>query len=339
MSIVQALTSASIPVSFPGLGIENLPVNRVAFSLFGIPVYWYGLLIAVAIILSLFLSSSQADKFGLKSDDILDVYIYLIPMMIVFARLYYVAFEWDYYRADLRRIFNTREGGLAFYGGVIGGALAIILVAKFKKIKIADLLDFIIVYVPLAQAIGRWGNFFNQEAFGTNTTWPWGMISSQTTAYLTHIPGTDPFAPVHPTFLYEFIGNLVIFFILLKIRSNRRFSFQVLLSYLLGYGVLRFFVEGIRTDALFIGETTLRISQLLSAAMVAVSLILLVVLGQKARHGHLAQQANQADFVEIPVADQSAATPAAAPVAAPAAAPAAADQDAAEEGSQDHNHG
>ncbi|NCA99367.1 MAG: prolipoprotein diacylglyceryl transferase [Clostridia bacterium] len=299
MSIAQALTSAPVEVSFPGIGIENLPVSRVAFSLFGVPVYWYGLLIATAIILSLFLSSRQADKFGLKSDDILDIYIYLIPAMIVFARIYYVIFEWDYYNADWRRIFNTREGGLAFYGGVIGGALAIILVAKFKKIKIADILDFIIVYVPLAQAIGRWGNFFNQEAFGTNTTLPWGMISSQTSAYLANVPGADAFAPVHPTFLYEFIGNLVLFFILLKIRSSRRFSFQVLLTYLLGYGIVRFFVEGIRTDALFIGDTSWRISQVLSAVMVVVSVVLIVVLGQKAARIQSAQAATLEDFVEI----------------------------------------
>ncbi|MDD2457016.1 MAG: prolipoprotein diacylglyceryl transferase [Eubacteriales bacterium] len=304
MSIAQALASVPVEVSFPGLGIENLPVSRVAFNLFGIPVYWYGMLIAIAIILSLFLASRQADKFGLKSDDIMDMYIFLIPAMIVFARIYYVVFEWDYYRSDWRRIFNTREGGLAFYGGVIGGAVAIILVARFKKIKIADILDFIIVYVPLAQGIGRWGNFFNQEAFGTNTTLPWGMISSQTSAYLTNIPGTDAFTPVHPTFLYEFIGNLVLFFVLLKIRNNRRFAFQVLLTYLLGYGIVRFFVEGIRTDALFIGNTSWRISQVLSAVMVVVSTLLLVLLGQRARRKLSVQTAALEDFVEIPPQDK-----------------------------------
>ncbi len=304
MSIAQALANVPVEVSFPGLGIENIPVSRVAFTLFGIHVYWYGMLIALAIILSLFLSTRQADKYGLKSDDIMDMYIFLIPAMIIFARIYYVVFEWDYYRVDWRRIFNTREGGLAFYGGVIGGVLAIILVARFKKIKSADIFDFLIVYVPLAHGIGRWGNFFNQEAFGTNTTLPWGMISSQTTAYLANIPGTDAFAPVHPTFLYEFIGNLVLFFILLKIRSNRHFAFQVLLTYLLGYGTIRFFVEGIRTDALFIGDTSWRISQVLSAAMVVVSAILLVLFGQRARRNLTAQTAALEDFVEIPPQDK-----------------------------------
>lgn len=337
MAIAQALTSAPVGVSFPGLGIENLPVSRVAFSLFGVPVYWYGLLIAIAIILSLFLASRQADKFGLKSDDILDIYIFLIPAMIVFARIYYVVFEWDYYSADWRRVFNTREGGLAFYGGVIGGALAIILVARFKKIKLADILDFIIVYVPLAQAIGRWGNFFNQEAFGTNTTLPWGMISSQTSAYLANVPGTDAFAPVHPTFLYEFLGNLVLFFILLKIRSSRRFSFQVLLTYLLGYGIVRFFVEGIRTDALFIGTTNWRISQVLSAVMVVVSAILIVVLGKKSAQARSADAIALEDFVEVPALDQTKDT-SSAPVETeePAAATAAAERD---EESQDTPNG
>jgi phosphatidylglycerol:prolipoprotein diacylglycerol transferase len=298
MLIPTTLANAPVSVNFPGLGIENLPVSRVAFEIFNTPVYWYGLLIALSIVLSLLLAMRHADHYGLKADDVMDVFIVLIPMMIVFARLYYVVFEWDYYSQDLRRIINTREGGLAFYGGVIGGILAIAIVTRFKKINLAHFLDFIVVYVPLAQAIGRWGNFFNQEAFGTNTDLPWGMFSAQTMTYLLAVPGTDPFRPVHPTFLYEFIANLLIFAWLIHVRRHRRFPLQVLLHYLLGYGLVRFFVEGIRTDALMIADTGIRASQVLSAAMVVGSVVLLVILGRHARRQQPART-SQADFVEI----------------------------------------
>ncbi len=300
MSMISALSAMPVNVSFPGLGINNLPVSRVAFQVFSIPVYWYGLLFAFSIILSLLLAMRHADRYGLKADDVMDVYIFLIPISIVFARLYYVVFEWDYYREDLTRIFNTREGGLAFYGGVIGGILAIFLVTKFKKIALTDFLDFIVVYVPLSQGIGRWGNFFNQEAFGTNTTLPWGMISEQTTAYLLNFPGLDPLKPVHPTFFYEFIANLLIFALLVHVRRNRKYSFQVSLVYLLSYGLVRFFVESIRTDALMISGTSIRVSMVLSAAMVIASALLMVILSRRAQKKQLAAAlTTNDDFIEI----------------------------------------
>lgn len=313
MSIATALNAAPVLVDFPGLGIKGLPINRVAFEIFNIPVYWYGLLIASSIILSLLLAMRQSDRYGFKADDVMDVFIFMIPAMIVFARAYYVIFNWSYYRADWTRIFNTREGGLAFYGGVIGALLVSFLVLRYKKLSIPAFVDFLIVYVPLAQAIGRWGNFFNQEAFGTNTNLPWGMTSSSTVAYLMNVPGVDPLKPVHPTFLYEFLGNMIIFVILLSLRRNRRFDWEVFLGYLFGYGLLRFFVEGIRTDALMIGQTSLRVSQLLSAAMVIGSAILLVVFSRRTRKARAALAASHAGFVEIEKPAAPAATPAAPP--------------------------
>ncbi|MGI6334309.1 MAG: prolipoprotein diacylglyceryl transferase [Saccharofermentanales bacterium] len=275
-------------VSFPGLGIENLPINRRAFSIFGMPVYWYGLLIAIALILCMLLAMRHASAHQLKSDDVLDIFIAVIPLMIVFARLYYVVLEWDSFKDNILSIVDTRRGGLAFYGGVIGGALGILLVTRLKKKPISRLLDFLAVYVPLGQAIGRWGNFFNQEAFGNNTTLPWGMISNQTTAYLqsVRIAGVDPFKPVHPTFFYEFIANLIIFVILLRLRKTAKTPFTVTLWYLLLYGFVRFFVEGIRTDPLMIGTTGIRASQLLSALMVIGAIVLLPIL----RHRRLKRE-------------------------------------------------
>ena len=281
MNIETLLMNADFLVSFPGLGIRDLPVSRVAFEIFGYAVYWYGLLIALAIIVCLSLSAKQASDYKLKSDDILDTFILIIPMMIIFARLYYVIFAWEYYSDNWRRIIDINHGGLAFYGGVIGGMLAIIIIAAVKKIEIGYLLDYLATYVPLGQAIGRWGNFFNQEAFGTNTRMPWGMYSNQTAAYLARIGGHEPASPVHPTFFYEFVGNLIIFMILLRIRKKNVIPFRITLYYFLMYGFLRFFVEWIRTDPLYIAGTEIRVSMLLSAIMVVGSLILLAVLSKR----------------------------------------------------------
>ncbi len=199
-----------------------------------------------------------------------------------------------------------------------------------KKIPVSRILDFLVVYVPLGQALGRWGNFFNQEAFGNNTTLPWGMYSesangasSGTFEYLTYILQKDPTLkivpgnPVHPTFLYEFIANLLIFVVLLRIRKSSKTPFTTTLWYLLLYGFVRFFVEGIRTDPLLIGDTSIRVSQLLSALMVAGSILALVALNRRRQRQELAaalaedaaplpptneNTGESADFVEI--ADQ-----------------------------------
>ena len=280
-------------VSFPGLGIHDLSVSRIAFdfNLFGrhITIYWYGLLFAVALLLCMVLAVQQAKAHRLKGDDILDFFLLMIPFMVIGARLYYVAFEWDAYKDNPARIFDISEGGLAFYGGVIGGMIALFIIAHVKHIKVHHLLDYIAVYVPLGQGIGRWGNFFNQEAFGVNTDLPWGMISEGTQSWLTRInpdpanplPGLDPNLPVHPTFLYEFLANMVIFAILLAVRrKSDKYPYRTFLTYFLLYGVTRFFVEGIRTDALvftMLGQK-IRVSQLVSLAMVVVAVVFLVVL-------------------------------------------------------------
>lgn len=264
-------------VSFPGLGIEGLRVKPEAFKLFGISVYWYGLLIATAVILGMFLALRQAKRYGVKEDDILDTLLLAIPMGIIFARLYYVIFSWDQYKDNLLRIFDTRSGGLAFYGSVIGASAGVAIICRVKKIRFSKLVDFMIVYLPLGQAIGRWGNFFNQEAFGTNTKLPWGMFSNGTRDYLMLLnqPGLNPNNPVHPTFLYEFLGNVLIFALLLFIRKQAKRRWECFSWYLVLYGLLRFFVESIRTDALFIRGTQIRVSMLLSALMVLCGLVYL----------------------------------------------------------------
>jgi len=268
-------------VSFPGLGIENLEISRVAFSIFGMEIYWYGLLISFSVILSLFLAQKSAKKFGVLPDTVTDTVMAIVPMMLIFARLYYVVFALDEFEGDFLKIFNLRTGGLAFYGGVIGGILAVYLVAKLRKTPFCRMTDLLAVYLPLAQGIGRWGNFFNQEAFGTNTTLPWGMISDGTASYL-RITGTgDPSLPVHPTFLYEFIGNMLIFAILIYVRKMSKRPFETSIAYIVLYGLLRFFVEAIRTDALFIGNTNIRVSMLLSGIMVVLGVAVWIFIRSK----------------------------------------------------------
>ncbi|NLZ69769.1 MAG: prolipoprotein diacylglyceryl transferase [Clostridiaceae bacterium] len=283
-------------VSFPGLGINDLKVSREAFTIFGFTVYNYGLIISLATILCIVLAMLYAKKKStrINQDDLLDMVLAVIPAMLVFARLYYVVFSWETFSKDWRLIFDMRSGGMAFYGGVIGGILAILLIARIKKKPAEDFMDFAAVYLPLGQAIGRWGNFFNQEAFGTNTDLPWGMISEGTRNYLYTVqdkyPGIDPNAPVHPTFFYEFLGNMVIFAVLLYIRRRQPRRWIITSTYLTLYGVLRFFVEGIRTDPLMIGTTDIRVSQLLSAVMAVAGLAVILILNAKTRKERLATE-------------------------------------------------
>ncbi|MHB1453170.1 MAG: prolipoprotein diacylglyceryl transferase [Saccharofermentanales bacterium] len=265
-------------VSFPGLGINDLTINRVAFTLFGIQVYWYGLLIASAVIAGLLMAYKAAPRYGVHPDIVLDTMIALVPMMIIFARLYYVVFSWDEFKNNPVSILNLRTGGLAFYGGVIGGILAILLISRIRHIRVHRIMDLMVVYVPLGQAMGRWGNFFNQEAFGTNTDLPWGMISNGTSDYLSRTGTGDPAIPVHPTFLYEFIANMIIFVILIFVRKKSKRPFITTATYLMLYALVRFFVESIRTDSLYIGNTTIRVSMALSAVIFVGMLIAIIII-------------------------------------------------------------
>ncbi len=285
-------TVLSYNVSFPGLGIEGLSINRVAFelSLFGrqLTVYWYGLTFTVAMVLCIFIAMGRARKYDFSKDDILDYFLWMIPLILIGSRIYYVAFEWDQFKGSLVSILDFRQGGLAFYGGVIGGMAAVAIAARIKRVKLHRILDFLAVLVPLGQGIGRWGNFFNQEAFGTNTDLPWGMISEGTRQELAALnpnaanplPGLDPNLPVHPTFLYEFIANMIIFVLLLLVHKRQKRPWTTVLTYFLLYGIVRFFVEGIRTDSLVFQAwgQTFRISQVLSAAMVLFALVCFVFL-------------------------------------------------------------
>ena len=268
-------------VKFPGLGID-INVSPVAFRIGNFEVYWYGILIAAAMLLAIFLAVKDSKKLKVPTSLVYDFILVAIPCGVIGARLYFVIFNWAYYSEDFSRIIDTRSGGLAIYGGIIGAAIGLYIMCKIRKISFTALIDFALVYVPLAQAIGRWGNFFNQEAFGTTTNLPWGMTSSTVSAYLSsHCPTLDPSAPVHPTFLYESIADLILFIVLVIVRKRSKFAFETACVYFAGYGFARFFIEGLRTDSLYIPGTSLRVSQLLSLVLCLAAICYIIYIHAK----------------------------------------------------------
>jgi len=249
-------------VAFPGLWNGVLTLDRVAFSLFGQDIMWYGVIIGSGFLLAALYGSLRAEEFSIDADFVLDLLLFCLPAAIIGARLYYVAFRWDYYAGNWSEILNIRGGGLAFYGGFLGGVLMGALVCFVKKRRILPTLDLACICFPLAQAIGRWGNFVNCEAFGGPTSMPWGMS----------INGA---APVHPTFLYESIWNLIGFALLHFYSKKRKFDGECALGYLAWYGFGRMIIEGMRTDSLYIGATNIRASQLLAFVFFFVGFALL----------------------------------------------------------------
>lgn len=251
---------------------------------------WYGAIIAFGFLLAVLFGGRQAYKWKMSIDKMLDVLIYGTVGGILGARLYYVAFEWEYYSKHLNEVFRIWNGGLAIYGGIIGGILAAYITCKFNKLNFYNLLDLVGMSLLIGQGIGRWGNFMNQEAFGTNTDLPWGMRSAKTMDYILSNLDTfeekgivmDAVGYVHPTFLYESLWCLLGFGILyLILRKFRKFSGQIFLCYGIWYGIGRTIFEGLRTDSLYIGNTTIRVSQALSAAVVVIFTALLIVLLRK----------------------------------------------------------
>lgn len=222
--------------------------DPIAFTVMGIDVMWYGVLIALGFMLAIYISYKRANKFNIKPDDILDFAIILLPASVIGARLYYVAFRWEYYQGNLQSIINIRNGGLAIHGGILFGIIAGIIVCKVKKINVLDLADLVFPSVAIAQSVGRWGNFFNSEAHGGPTDLPIAVI----------IDGQK----FYPTFLYESLFCFLLFWILLWVSKKRNFKGQIALLYGMLYSLERYFVEGLRTDSLMLGD--FRIAQLVS---------------------------------------------------------------------------
>lgn len=281
--MLQQLCLANGTVSFPKLfGGLDIPIKEVAFKLFGFEVRWYGVLISLGIVLCVTLALRACKSYGITADDLLDYLIAAIPSAVVGARLYYVIFNFEEYRGNPVSVFYYWEGGLAVYGGVIAALLAAFCVAKCKHQSFLKIADFAMPYIFLGQAIGRWGNFVNQEAFGGRTNLPWGMTGSEISAF-TNAQGWGENALVHPTFFYESFWCLIGFILLLLFRRSRlkKTDGEVLCLYMILYGAERVLVEGLRTDSLYIGSTGIRVSQLLSGILIVLGFALFLDLRRR----------------------------------------------------------
>ena len=276
-------------VEFPGLGLSFL-IDRVAFRIGDFPVYWYGVCIAAGLLLALCFAFHYAEDFGINSDRMVDVVVIGTVCAILCARAYYVAFA-PFEYASVWEMLDIRDGGIAIYGAVIGAFAFGGLACKWRGVPMLAMFDLTSMGFLIGQCLGRWGNFFNQEAFGVNTTLPWGMYSENTRSYLAAWQDTlaaqgvavDPSLPVHPTFLYESLWCFVAFWILFAGMKKRRFDGDILLQYIILYGAERFVVEGLRTDSLMIEGLGLRVSQVLALASALAALVLEILLRRRCR--------------------------------------------------------
>ncbi|MEL7655859.1 MAG: prolipoprotein diacylglyceryl transferase [Bacillota bacterium] len=241
--------------------------NPIAFTIFGIDIMWYGVIIAAAMVLAVIVIYRRAPIHDINSEKTLDFVLITVPAGVIGARLYFVLFNWDSYAGDFNKIINIRNGGLAIHGGLLFGFLAAILLCMLWNIRPLNLLDLTVPAVAIAQSIGRWGNYFNQEAHGGPTDLPWAIsVNGQM---------------VHPTFLYESIWCFFLFWFLLFIDNNRKFVGQTFLLYGILYSFERFFVEGLRTDSLMIGP--LKQAQLLSAMVFVIFIVAYIIMRRKNR--------------------------------------------------------
>lgn len=307
----------STTVFFDGLGISfNLP--SIAFTIGSYEVHWYGIIIAFGFALAVLYGGRTAYKWKMSLDGMTDVLIWGTIFGIVCARAYYVIFEWDYFSAHPSEIIQIWNGGIAIYGGIIGAIIGAAIGCKIGKIDFYNLLDMGALGLLIGQGIGRWGNFFNQEAFGMNTdTALFRMWSEKIRDNIIANQGTliekglsvDPNTAVQPTFLYESVWCLALFLILhFFVIKRRKFKGEAFLLYGIGYGLERTVVEGMRTDSLYFAGTTVRVSQVLSAAVVVVFAIWLIVMLVKLKKGTLPRryQINPAPLVPVYTDTQSA---------------------------------
>lgn len=267
-------------IEFPNLGIRLSSVGD-HITIFGFDIAFYGMIIGVGILTGIFIAAAEAKRTRQDPEDYFDFAIYAVIFSIIGARIYYVVFSWDMYKGDLLSILNLRQGGLAIYGGVIAAIITTFAYARIKKMSAALIFDTAGLGLVAGQAIGRWGNFFNREAFGEYTDSLFAMrlpVSAVRGSDITelmreHMEVIDDisFIQVHPTFLYESMWCLGVLVLLLLYRRHKRFDGEVFLLYLLGYGLGRLWIEGLRTDQLLIPGTQLAVSQVLAGILVIIS--------------------------------------------------------------------
>ena len=253
-------------VSFPGLGFA-VNVKSIAFRVFGWPIHWYGIIIATGFLLAVLFCSRRAERYGVNTDDIMDMLLYAVPLCIIGARIYYVIFYLDLYRnadgsLNFGRMVRIWDGGLAIYGAILMAIFVLLLFCKKRGLSFLAFADLGSFGLLIGQAVGRWGNFVNVEAYGGPTSLPWRMGIYDT------IDGVYQYMEVHPTFLYESLWNLAgLMLLIFLVEKYRKFDGQIFLSYLAWYGLGRSWIEGLRTDSLYFFSTGLRVSQVLAVIM------------------------------------------------------------------------
>lgn len=276
-------------ISFPKLNIE-FPVYSTAFTIFGFEIKWYGILIMLGLLFAVIYCFKRMKSFGIDDDRATNVVFAGFIGAVICARLYYVIMSWDNFKNDLPSIFMVRQGGLAIYGGIIGAVGVGFVAAKICKVRFAPLMDLVGMGFLIGQAFGRWGNFFNHECYGCNTTLPWGMTSPRIQAELaaeaisiSDMTGVtvNPLQPVHPCFLYESLWCIIGFVLLHIYSKHRKFDGELFLMYMGWYGFGRMIIEGLRTDSLMIGH--LRVSQLVAGLCLVISIVLMIYMRNKIR--------------------------------------------------------
>ena len=270
-------------IRFPHLGLTLNPGK--SFTVFGIEIAYYGVIIALGMLAGALVAYREANKTGQKVDDYIDFTLYTLIAAIIGARIYYVIFEWDYYSAHPLEIFNLRAGGLAIYGGVLASALTLFIFTKVKKLKFWLMADTAVQGLIIGQIIGRWGNFFNREAFGGYTDSLFAMqlpvseakgITQELIEHLVTIDGVS-YVQVHPTFLYEGTWNLLLFIGICLYKRHKKFDGEIFAIYLMGYGVGRFIIEGLRTDQLVIKALGgIAASQVLSIILIVLAVAFVI---------------------------------------------------------------
>lgn len=280
-------------IEFPNIGIHLESVGN-HITIFGFDIAYYGMIIGAGILAGIFIAAWEAKRTGQKPDDYYDLAIYAVIFSIIGARIYYVVFSWDMYKDNLLSIFNIRQGGLAIYGGVIAAVITVTVFAKIKYLSAPLLMDTAGLGLVAGQMIGRWGNFFNREAFGEYTDWLLAMrlpvdavrgsdITGLMREHMETVEGVS-YIQVHPTFLYESLWCLLIFILMLLYRRHKKFDGEVFLLYLAGYGFGRFWIERLRTDQLLLPGIGFPVSQLLAGVLVLLSVAMIFFNRRKARY-------------------------------------------------------
>lgn len=279
-------------IRFPHLGIY-LPNVGKTISVFGFDIAYYGITIAIAMIVGISIALHEAKRIGQNQDTYLDLLMLTMLTSVVGARIYYVIFSWDNYKDNLGEILNIRNGGLAIYGGIIAGAITVFIYSKITKMKFLQIADTVCMGLAAGQIIGRWGNFFNREAFGEYTN---NLLAMQlpvsavrkneiTSAMWNHVVtiGGVEYIQVHPTFLYEGLWSFMVLLFLFWFRKRKKFEGELFFCYLAGYGAGRFWIESLRTDQLLLPGIHVPVSQMLSAVLVVVSLSVIICKRRKNR--------------------------------------------------------